>query len=157
MQRDAQEKMEKAADELSVFGKELRYTQQVVAGELASWQESRVEWGRSTLREFAKKMVVSEKARLESMKRAVRELGIGKAKVETQDIPAPSLEVPEEIVRRGGIEDVTDEADGELLAEDPRGLANGDVDAGEDEPLLLATDESPEELLSEVLQDEEER
>jgi hypothetical protein len=153
MQRDAQEKMEKAADELSVFGKELRYTQQVVAGELASWQESRVEWGRSTLREFAKKMVVSEKARLESMKRAVRELGIGKVKTKTQDIPAPSLEVPEEMVRRGSIEDVTDEADvdGELRAEDPRGLANGDVDVGKEEPLLLATDESPEELLSEAL------
>jgi hypothetical protein len=151
MQRDAQDKMEKAADELSGFGKELRYTQQVVAGELASWQESRVEWGRSTLREFAKKMVVSEKARLESMRRAVRELGLGKTKME---LPTSSLDVPDEITSRGSITDVTDDDDdGHLPAEDPRGLANGDVDATEDDHLLPATDASPEQLSSEALEE----
>jgi len=152
MQRDAQEKMEKSADELNGFGKELRYTQQVVAGELASWQESRVEWGRSTLREFARKMVVSEKARLESMRRAVRELRVGKVK--TEEVLAPSMHVPDEIVSRGSITDVTDDEEGDLQAEDPRGLANGDVIADEDEP-LLAMGESPEELLAEALEEDQ--
>jgi hypothetical protein len=80
VQRDAQEKMDKSKLELADLGRELRYTQQVVAGELASWQENRVEMGKKALKDLAKKMVVVEKARLESMKRAVRELGIATGK-----------------------------------------------------------------------------
>ncbi|RMZ68904.1 vps9 domain-containing [Pyrenophora seminiperda CCB06] len=81
VQREAQEKMDKSKIELEDLGRELRYTQQVVAQELASWQENRVETGKSALKELAKKMCVAEKARLESMKRAVRELGIGLPKM----------------------------------------------------------------------------
>ncbi|CAN9148782.1 unnamed protein product [Alternaria sp. RS040] len=77
VQRDAQDKMDKSRGELEDLGRELRYTQQVVAQELASWQENRVETGKNALRELARKMVVVERARLESMKRAVRGLGIG--------------------------------------------------------------------------------
>lgn len=76
VQRDAQEKMDRSKAELADLGRELRYTQQVVASELASWQESRVEMGRRALRELGRRMVVVERARLESMRRAVRELGI---------------------------------------------------------------------------------
>ncbi|KAJ9668648.1 hypothetical protein H2201_001290 [Coniosporium apollinis] len=78
MQRDAGEKVEKAQQELESLGKELRYTQQTVAGELAAWQESRVRMGRMACRELARKMVVVERARLEGMRRAVRGLGLGK-------------------------------------------------------------------------------
>ena len=77
VQRDAQDKMDKSKIELEDLGRELRYTQQVVAQELASWQENRVETGRTALRDLARRMCVVERARLESMKRAVRELGIG--------------------------------------------------------------------------------
>ncbi|EMD61686.1 hypothetical protein GGP41_004275 [Bipolaris sorokiniana] len=77
VQRDAQVKMDKSKIELEDLGRELRYTQQVVAQELASWQENRVETGRRALKELARKMCVAERARLDSMKRAVRELGIG--------------------------------------------------------------------------------
>ncbi|ORY09084.1 hypothetical protein BCR34DRAFT_516952 [Clohesyomyces aquaticus] len=76
VQRDAQEKMDKAAEELAGLGRELRYTQQIVAQELASWQEGRVDMGRRALKNLAKRMVVTERARLESMRRAVRALGI---------------------------------------------------------------------------------
>lgn len=76
VQRDAQEKSDKAKGELEDLGRELRYTQTVVAQELASWQEGRVEMGRKALRDLAKRMVVVEKARLEGMRRAVRGLGI---------------------------------------------------------------------------------
>jgi ankyrin repeat protein len=76
VQRDAQEKSDKSKAELEDLGRELRYTQTVVAQELASWQEGRVEMGRRALKDLAKRMVVVEKARLEGMKRAVRGLGI---------------------------------------------------------------------------------
>ncbi|KAF1968395.1 hypothetical protein BU23DRAFT_541385 [Bimuria novae-zelandiae CBS 107.79] len=139
MQRDAQEKMERAKEELSGLGKELRYTQQVVAQELASWQENRVDMGRRALKEFARKMVVTERARLESMRRAVRELGIGAPKVYVETNGVITSGVPdfdaEMMARRGSIEDVTDEVDGALaLAE--QDMPNGDVDAAEDEPLI---------------------
>lgn len=79
VQRDAMEKMERSKTELDDLGRELRYSQTVVASELASWQETRVEMGRRAVRDLARRMVVTERARLESMKRAIRGLGIGKA------------------------------------------------------------------------------
>ena len=69
---DAQEKAEKSREELRTVGCELRYTQQTVAGELAGWQELHAKLGRRAIRSLAQKMVVREKDRLESMKRAVR-------------------------------------------------------------------------------------
>ena len=80
VQRDAQEKMDRSKADLADLGRELKYTQQVVASELASWQESRVEMGRKALRELARRMVVTERARLESMRRAVRGLGLGEGR-----------------------------------------------------------------------------
>jgi len=77
VQREAQEKMDKSRAELEDLGRELRYSQQVVASEAASWQEGRVEMGRRSLRELARRMVVAERARLEGMRRAIRRLGMG--------------------------------------------------------------------------------
>ncbi|KAF2813391.1 uncharacterized protein BDZ99DRAFT_496396 [Mytilinidion resinicola] len=82
IQRDAAEKMDKSLNELDGLGRELRYTQQVVAGELAAWQEQRVAMGRKACRELALKMVVTERARLESMRRALRGLGLGEGRPE---------------------------------------------------------------------------
>ncbi|KAK8252071.1 hypothetical protein IWZ00DRAFT_505830 [Phyllosticta capitalensis] len=76
MQRDAAEKVDKSVSELETLGKELKYTQQTVAAELAAWQESRVAQGRRACRELARRMVVVEKARLDSMRRAIRGLGM---------------------------------------------------------------------------------
>ena len=69
---DAQEKVEKSREELRSVGCELTYTQQTVAGELAGWQELHAKLGRRAIRALAQRMVVREKDRLESMRRAVR-------------------------------------------------------------------------------------
>lgn len=71
---DAQERMEKAREELRTIGCELRYTQQTVAGELAGWQDLHAKTAKRALRRLVSGMVVREKDRLESMKRAVREV-----------------------------------------------------------------------------------
>lgn len=71
---EADEKKVKALMEKETLGSELRYTQQTVAAELAGWQEEHVRFGRQMLRDLAKGMVVKEKARLEGMRRALREL-----------------------------------------------------------------------------------
>lgn len=69
---EAQEKAEKSREELRSVGCELTYTQQTVAGELAGWQELHGKLGKRAIRALAERMVVREKDRLESMKRAVR-------------------------------------------------------------------------------------
>ena len=71
---DAWEKAAKGRREVESLGCELRYTQQTVASELAAWQEEHVKAGRATLRHFAKETIVKERARLEGMRRALREV-----------------------------------------------------------------------------------
>lgn len=71
---EAWDKAAKARGELESLGCELRYTQQTVAGELAAWQDEHVRAGRAMLRRFAKESIVKERARLQGMKRALREI-----------------------------------------------------------------------------------
>ena len=143
--------MDKSKIELEDLGRELRYTQQVVAQELASWQENRVETGKSALKELARKMCVVERARLESMKRAVRELGIGVTKtgkgmvgvngVEVNGFVGQDehLDISEAVISQGRLDEVTDD----LIEEGP-----GAVEDMEEEGMVLssgetATDEAP--------------
>ncbi|KIW06976.1 uncharacterized protein PV09_02636 [Verruconis gallopava] len=76
MQRDALDKLDAAQREKDDLGRELRYTQGVVAGELAAWQGERLKWGKNACKEFARRMIVLEKARLEGMRRALRIVGV---------------------------------------------------------------------------------
>ncbi|KAI7585988.1 hypothetical protein KC343_g19443, partial [Hortaea werneckii] len=64
----------KARAELDSLGCELRYTQQTVASELAAWQDEHVRAGKAMLRKFAKDNITRERARLEGMRRAMREI-----------------------------------------------------------------------------------
>jgi hypothetical protein len=116
VQRDAQEKMDKAEEELRDLGRELRYTQQVVASELASWQEGRVKLGRKALKEFATRMVVTEKARLEGMRRAIRGLGLGIEKTRRGS----------EVSRASGSTGLTDESFENHGSEEFGDFVNGD-------------------------------
>jgi hypothetical protein len=170
VQRDAQEKMDKSQAELADLGRELRYTQQVVASELASWQERRVEMGRKALRELARKMVVTEKARLESMKRAIRGLGIGERRegVEVNgvagegegaglDVGTPKLP-PSDVhggangdAINGGIQGLGQELDDVMLPSEDgpqvEDLVEGPSDEPDEEtPLLDLAAEAPEQL-----------
>ncbi|QIX01855.1 hypothetical protein AMS68_007372 [Peltaster fructicola] len=71
---DAWQKEAKARRELETLGCELRYTMVTVASELAGWQEQRAIDGRKVLRNFAQAMVVKERAKLEGMRRALRQV-----------------------------------------------------------------------------------
>ncbi|KAI9849529.1 MAG: hypothetical protein M1837_004149 [Sclerophora amabilis] len=72
IRREAAEKVETSRQELATLGCELRYTQQTVAGELAACQDLHEKKARTALRSLASRMVVAERARLESMRRAIR-------------------------------------------------------------------------------------
>ncbi|KHN98622.1 VPS9 domain protein [Metarhizium album ARSEF 1941] len=71
--QDGREKRaRKYREEAEDLSRELRYTQQTVAGELAGWQDMHDKMGRRAIREFARAMVVQERMRLDGIVRALR-------------------------------------------------------------------------------------
>lgn len=74
LNEEREERMRAGQEEVSNLSRELRYTQQTVAMELAGWQDMHERMGRKAIRELARGMVVVEKMRLEGMKRALRKL-----------------------------------------------------------------------------------
>ncbi|KAI0550669.1 hypothetical protein F4679DRAFT_200662 [Xylaria curta] len=76
-QRINEEKEERARRsqmELDELSKELRYTQQTVASELAGWQDMHERMGRQAIKEFARSMLILERERLQGIRRALRKL-----------------------------------------------------------------------------------
>jgi hypothetical protein len=78
LDREKEEVIRREEEEKAGLGRELRYTQQVVAGELAGWQEWRARTARRAVRELVVGMVVQERGRLEGLRRAVRRLREGR-------------------------------------------------------------------------------
>jgi hypothetical protein len=74
MNEEREERMRAGQAEVNNLSRELRYTQQTVAMELAGWQDMHERMGRRAIRELARGMVVLEKMRLEGIKRAMRKL-----------------------------------------------------------------------------------
>jgi hypothetical protein len=71
---EKEEKARRAKEEEEGLGRELRYTQQVVAAELAGWQDLHGKMGRRAIRDLAKAVLTKERAALEGMRRAMRKL-----------------------------------------------------------------------------------
>ncbi|KAH7310430.1 hypothetical protein B0I35DRAFT_438969 [Stachybotrys elegans] len=74
LQDDKEEKVRKSREEAVYLSKELRYTQQTVAAELAGWQSMHEKMGRRAIRELARGMVVQERTTLRGMMRALRKI-----------------------------------------------------------------------------------
>ena len=63
----------RTAEEADALARELRYTQQTVAAELAGWQDLHGRLARAALREHARAMLVLERERLAGLRRAARQ------------------------------------------------------------------------------------
>lgn len=74
---EAWDKAAKARREMESLGCELAYTQQTIASELAVWQDEHVQSGRAMLKTLARETIVRERAKLEGMKRALRQVRQG--------------------------------------------------------------------------------
>lgn len=74
LNEEREERARQGQTEVANLSRELRYTQQTVAMELAGWQDMHERMGRRAIRELARGMVVVEKMRLEGMRRALRQL-----------------------------------------------------------------------------------
>lgn len=72
MNEEREEKARRSEDMAGRLGRELRYAQQTVAGELAGWRDMHERMGRRAIRELARGVVVGERMRLEGMVRALR-------------------------------------------------------------------------------------
>ncbi|KAJ6782613.1 hypothetical protein PWT90_00166 [Aphanocladium album] len=72
LQEEKEKKVQKWRQEASYMARELRYTQQTVAAELAGWQNMHDTMARRALREYARGMVLQDRMRLEGMTRALR-------------------------------------------------------------------------------------
>ncbi|OLN97039.1 UPF0507 protein [Colletotrichum chlorophyti] len=82
LNEEREEKARQSQEQVDDLGRELRYSQQVVAGELAGWQDLHEKMGRRAIKEFAKSMVIQERLRLDGMMRTLRRLKEGKSELE---------------------------------------------------------------------------
>ncbi|KAF7562034.1 hypothetical protein G7046_g2108 [Stylonectria norvegica] len=92
---EKEERARKSREEAGNLARELRYTQQTVASELAGWQDLHEQMGRRAVRDFARGMVVQERMKLEGMMRALRKVRAGNEALEAMSnglkSPTPSL------------------------------------------------------------------
>ncbi|KAJ1334065.1 ankyrin repeat domain-containing protein 27 [Microdochium nivale] len=72
--KEKEESIRKAKEEIDGLGRELRYSQQVVASELAGWQVMHEQMGRVAIRDYARNMLVLERERLGGLRRTIRRL-----------------------------------------------------------------------------------
>lgn len=72
--KEKEESIQKAKEEIDGLGRELRYSQQVVASELAGWQVLHEQMGRNAIKEYARNMLVLERERLGGLSRTIRRL-----------------------------------------------------------------------------------
>ena len=116
LNEEKEDKVRKAKEETEVLGRELRYTQQVVASELAGWQDLHEKMGRRAIKDLGKGMLIREKTTLEGMRRAIQRLKKGEV---AHMSPAPlsvHLE-PDGEVDVNGLSDVV-ELNGESTSSD---------------------------------------
>ncbi|PHH68985.1 hypothetical protein CDD82_153 [Ophiocordyceps australis] len=72
LQHGKEARARQARSEADSAARELRFTQQTVAAELAGWQELHEDMGRRAVRDYARAMLVQERIRLEGLRRALR-------------------------------------------------------------------------------------
>jgi hypothetical protein len=118
LNEEKEDKVRRATEEAEELGKELRYTQQVVASELAGWQDLHEKMGRRAIRELARGMLIREKTTLEGMKRAIRKLKRGDVVlVQPAVIELEPAEVAE--VNGGGVVEVNGGSSSSAVDETP--------------------------------------
>ncbi|KAG9253490.1 uncharacterized protein F5Z01DRAFT_657325 [Emericellopsis atlantica] len=74
MQDEKEERAKASRQEASYLSRELRYTQQTVASELAGWQSMHDQMGKRLIRDYVRGMVVQERNQLDGLMRALRKV-----------------------------------------------------------------------------------
>ncbi|KAF4122349.1 Vacuolar sorting protein 9 (VPS9) domain [Geosmithia morbida] len=74
MQDEKEKRARRIGEEAGYYARELRYTQQTVASELAGWQDMHDRMGRRLIADYARGMLVQERNKLDGMMRALRKV-----------------------------------------------------------------------------------
>lgn len=74
LQGEKEERARRSDEEAEYYARELRYTQQTVAAELAGWQSMHDGMGKRLIREYTRGMIVLERNKLDGMMRALRKV-----------------------------------------------------------------------------------
>lgn len=98
---EKEERARRTQVELEDLSKELRYTQQTVASELAGWQDLHGRLGRQAIKEYARSMLILERERLQGMRRALRKLQDGSRELKsTGRVPRPPQFIRSSVLTR---------------------------------------------------------
>ena len=76
--KDSNRKIIEGEVDISKLGRELRYTQEIVVGELAGWTSWRSGYGKEEIKRYVKHTVVKERERLRGMQRTLEALKEGR-------------------------------------------------------------------------------
>ena len=76
-QEEREGRARKSREEATYLSRELRYTQQTVASELAGWHSIHEKMGRRVIRDLARGMIVQERMKLSGLARALRKIREG--------------------------------------------------------------------------------
>ena len=76
--KDSNQKIIEGEVEINQLGRELRYTQEIVVGELAGWTSWRSDYGKEEIKRYVKHTVVKERERLRGMQGTLEALKEGR-------------------------------------------------------------------------------
>ncbi|KAI1182038.1 hypothetical protein F5B17DRAFT_217635 [Nemania serpens] len=131
---EKEERARRTQVELEDLSKELRYTQQTVASELAGWQDLHGRLGRQAIREYARSMLILERERLQGMRRALRKLQDDSREPKTTGkVPRPPRIVRSSVLRRIENLPADNRCGGESSAIGEASAAAADAEAESDE------------------------
>lgn len=110
---EKEERARKSREEAVNLARELRYTQQTVAGELAGWQDLHEKMELRAIKEFARGMVTQERTKMEGMMRALRKVREGNEGLEMlrNGIKSPTPSSPSREATEAELQ-TTDETNG---------------------------------------------
>lgn len=89
LNEEREERAKRSEAEAQDLAKELRCTQQTVAGELAGWRDMHEKIGRRAISDLARGMLVAERMRLAGMQRALRKVRGTQQEAATKSPPVP--------------------------------------------------------------------
>ncbi|CUS13939.1 unnamed protein product [Tuber aestivum] len=94
--QEAADNVAKSKDQYLALSSELRFTHTVAAGELSSFHELHAKQARRAIRELARRQLVTERERLEGMRRAIRVISAkgGGPVASTLPLPPPPRTTP---------------------------------------------------------------
>ncbi|KKA26308.1 hypothetical protein TD95_001768 [Thielaviopsis punctulata] len=110
----------KSRDELLNLGRELRHCQQVVAGELAGWQELHAKMVKKAMKDYAAAMILQERERMDGLVRSLRKIRMPPREM----LQAQFEKEQQEMMQQQAVDDMSEVDGGEVLQDAGEGSSS---------------------------------